>query len=63
MIERELYSPKEAAQILGIHEHTLYKWRAAGEGPPYVKVSERPRARVRYEREGLRAWLEARQAR
>jgi predicted DNA-binding transcriptional regulator AlpA len=53
-MERELYSPKEVAELLGIHENTLYKWRVLGEGPPYLRLSSH--GRVRYERESLRAW-------
>jgi predicted site-specific integrase-resolvase len=56
----QLYSPKEAALILGIHEHTLYKWRAAGDGPPYLRFSAT--GRVRYERESLWAWVQERQS-
>ena len=57
-MERELYSPKEAAQMLGVNENTLYKWRAAGEGPPYMRLSEG--GPVRYERETLRVWIQRR---
>jgi len=58
-VERVLLAPKEVAEMLGVHEHTLYKWRAAGEGPPYVKVGLRERARVRYELRVLHAWIAA----
>lgn len=58
MAERALYSPKEVAEMLGVNEHTLYKWRAAGEGPPYMRLSDG--GRVRYERETLRAWMQER---
>ena len=57
-MERALYSPKEVAELLGVNENTLYKWRVAGEGPPYMRLSDG--GRVRYERETLRAWMDAR---
>ncbi len=57
-MERALYSPKEVAQLLGVNENTLYKWRVAGEGPPFMRLSEG--GRVRYERETLGAWMRAR---
>ena len=57
-MERALYSPKEVAVMLGVNENTLYKWRAAGEGPPFMRLSEG--GRVRYERETLEGWIQAR---
>ncbi len=57
-MERALYSPKEVAQLLGVNENTLYKWRAAGEGPPFMRLSEG--GRVRYERESLARWMQER---
>jgi excisionase family DNA binding protein len=57
-MERVLYSPKEVAEMIGVNENTLYKWRAAGEGPPFMRLSEG--GRVRYEREALRAWMRER---
>lgn len=57
-MERALYSPKEVAEMLGVNENTLYKWRAAGEGPPFMRLSEG--GRVRYERETLRTWMRGR---
>jgi len=58
-VERVLLAPKEVAELLGVHENTLYKWRVAGEGPPYLKVGQRERACVRYELPALRAWIAA----
>jgi excisionase family DNA binding protein len=58
---RALLAPKEVAELLGVNENTLYKWRAAGEGPPYMRLTEG--GRVRYERDSLRAWMIARLAR
>jgi excisionase family DNA binding protein len=55
-VERVLLAPKEVAELLGVHEHTLYKWRALGEGPPYLHL--RPGGPVRYHRVMLHAWME-----
>lgn len=57
-MERALYSPKEVAEMLGVNENTLYKWRAAGEGPPFMRFREG--GRVRYERESLESWMQGR---
>lgn len=54
-MERALYSPKEVAELLGVTEVSLYRWRAAGEGPPYLQLT--PHGPVRYEREALRGWM------
>ncbi len=60
-MERVLYSPKEVAEMLGVNENTLYKWRVVGEGPPFMRLSKG--GRVRYERESLRRWMQERLAR
>jgi predicted DNA-binding transcriptional regulator AlpA len=58
MPERALYSPKEVAELLGVTENSLYRWRVAGEGPPYLQLSAH--GPVRYEREALYGWMAAR---
>lgn len=62
MPERVLFSPKEVAEMIGVNENTLYKWRAAGIGPPFLRLNDGVRAGVRYERDVLRAWLRERVA-
>lgn len=57
-LDRVLYTSKEVAELLGVNENTLYKWRVLGEGPPYLRLSSH--GRVRYERESLRAWIASR---
>lgn len=54
-MERVLFSPKEVAEMIGVTENSLYRWRAADEGPPFLQLS--PHGPVRYEREGLLAWM------
>jgi predicted DNA-binding transcriptional regulator AlpA len=54
-MERALYSPKEVAELLGVTEVSLYRWRAAGDGPPYLQLSAH--GPVRYECDALRAWM------
>lgn len=36
-------SRKEAAEYLGVHPRTIYKWEAAGLLSPSLKVNNRPR--------------------
>jgi predicted DNA-binding transcriptional regulator AlpA len=54
-VERVLLAPKEVAELLGITENSLYRWRAAGIGPPFLRLSLH--GPVRYERETLYAWM------
>ena len=50
-------SPAETAKTLGLSEPVLERLRAAGEGPPWVRLSAR---RVGYRVADLAAWLESR---
>jgi predicted DNA-binding transcriptional regulator AlpA len=51
---------EEAAEFLGLSPQTLanYSWR--GEGPPFIRISDRC---VRYDRDELMAWMKAREIR
>jgi predicted DNA-binding transcriptional regulator AlpA len=55
-MERALYSPKEVAKLLGVTENSLYRWRAAGEGPPFLQMSTH--GPVRYDRDALYGWMQ-----
>jgi helix-turn-helix protein len=37
----KLLDERAAAEILGVVPATLCKWRATGEGPPYLKIGRR----------------------
>ncbi len=49
---------KEAAEFLGLSPQTLanYSWR--GEGPPFIRISDRC---IRYDWAELAAWMKARE--
>ena len=49
---------KEAALYLRLSRRTLERYRVQGTGPRYIKAGPGKRARVRYRREDLQAWLE-----
>lgn len=44
---------REVAQLLGVAERTLEKWRRTGEGPPFISISRRC---IRYRIADLRDW-------
>ena len=51
-----LLTPGETASTLGIKPKTLEAWRAAGEGPPFVRVG---RKIIRYPPDELILWVRA----
>src|SRR5437764_15177614 len=54
-----LYSPREAAEFLGVSVDTLARWRVLGSGPAFVKFSRAKQAVVRYRREDLERFVGA----
>lgn len=40
-MQKIYYSPKELAELWGISENTLRKWRWEGKGPRFVKLGAR----------------------
>jgi predicted DNA-binding transcriptional regulator AlpA len=53
--EFQLTDERETAQILRVSRACLRRWRATGQGPPWVKCGERL---IRYDLAALRAWIE-----
>ena len=56
----KLLSGEQVASILGIKPQSLRLRRMRGQGPPFVRLSDSPNARVVYREDDLHAWLEAR---
>lgn len=53
----ELWTPKQAAIVLGVSSRTLAGWRSAGSQTlPYVKVGRL----IRYRAQDVQAWLQNR---
>lgn len=48
---------KEAAAYLGLSPNTLAGWRYLNTGPTYQRLGTSRRAKVRYRRADLDAWL------
>ena len=53
--DNQLYSEKQAAEILACSVAVLRKWRLLGKGPAYVKIGRL----VRYRHTDLMAYLDA----
>ena len=49
----ELYTPKEAANLLKVTEGTLAQWRTAGIGPRYLKAGG-----IKYQLQDIHRYLE-----
>lgn len=47
------YTPKEAAEFLGVSVWTLARWRTECRGPVFLKLGKSKTSPVRYERECL----------
>lgn len=58
---KRLLSTKEVAEVVGLTDQTLRQWRMRGEGPPYYRVGDGRRYRVRYDIEKVEAWLAERE--
>ena len=50
-----LLTEEEAAAFLGYSKRALQNWHHRGDGPPYIRISERA---VRYRRRDLIDWCE-----
>lgn len=63
LVEDEGITRVEAAKMLGVSVRTLEDWAAAGVGPAFYRISDGPRAGVRYARRDVRDYREQRKIR
>lgn len=47
----------QLAELLGVTEGTLRNWRAAKQGPPFVKLGKSKQAEVRYKESDINSWI------
>tara|TARA_E500000305_G_scaffold109307_1_gene113936 strand:+ start:2864 stop:3109 length:246 start_codon:yes stop_codon:yes gene_type:complete len=52
-----LLNERDAADLLGLSDRTLQKWRVCGGGPVFIKIGGKS---VRYQRRDLIVWINAR---
>ena len=50
-----LLTEGEVANVIGVRPKTLQKWRAAGEGPPHIKVGKRL---IKYRPGDVAIWMQ-----
>ncbi len=52
-MEDRYYTPKEAADFLGVSVWTLARWRTECRGPVFLKLGNKSNSPIRYERTSL----------
>ena len=57
MNELQVLTLPEASKLLSVSIPVMDRWRAAGEGPRFIRLSTR---RIGYRLSDLRAWIESR---
>ena len=60
MVGKHYWTNGETAAFLGLKPQTLRQKRHRGDGPPFCRLGDGPRARTVYDPEDVHAWLEAR---
>lgn len=53
----ELLTSKQAAQLCGCGERSLWRWSRSGRAPAPVRIGDGPRAAVRFRRADLVQWI------
>jgi hypothetical protein len=59
LMTMQLLTEKQVSTITAIPPGTLRRWRCVGEGPPYIKLGNGPKARVKYDAVDILAYVEA----
>jgi hypothetical protein len=54
-----LLTEKQVSAITSIPMGTLRRWRCVGDGPPFIKMGNGPKARVKYDAVDILAYVEA----
>lgn len=56
--QRQILTTAQAAEVLGVAEHTLNMWRSQKKGPPYCKLNK-GRGAVRYLLSDIMDWMDS----
>jgi hypothetical protein len=60
---KRYWTNAETASFLGLKPQSLRQKRHRGDGPPFCRLGDGPRARTAYDPDEVAAWLAARQFR
>lgn len=55
--QQNTFTPRQAAQYIGVSDAALRLWRSEGRGPRFFRAGEKL---IRYRKSDLDAWIEAR---
>ncbi len=55
-----LLNEHEVAALLGVSVRTVQDWRQTGQGPPFLKLTDKRRGVVRYDPADVRAYVSKR---
>ena len=53
----KMITPDELTKLLKLSKNGLANMRAKGNGPPFIKIGDGPRGRVRYLLEDVEKWI------
>ena len=59
LMSMQLLTEKQVSVITAVPMGTLRRWRCVGDGPPFIKMGNGPKARVRYDALDILAYVEA----
>jgi hypothetical protein len=59
LLAMRLLTEEQVSAITAIPMGTLRRWRCVGDGPPFIKMGNGPKARVRYDAVDVLAYVEA----
>lgn len=56
----KLLKTEELAELIKVKPSTLCRWRQAGKGPAFIKMTDNPNGAVKYDPKDVEKWLESR---
>jgi hypothetical protein len=59
LLAMRLLTERQVSEILATPMGTLRRWRCVGDGPPFIKMGNGPKARVKYDAVDVLAYVEA----
>lgn len=59
LMSMQLLTEKQVSAITAVPMGTLRRWRCVGDGPPFVKMGNGPKSRVRYDAFDILAYVES----